>query len=232
MNRKYAEYLLEKTKEDYNRIAEEFSRTRSRVWEEIRFLFDDWLVEGDKVLDLGCGNGRFFEVLKDKNVDYIGIDSSEKLIKIARKRYPQAKFQVADALNLLPPNNYFNKVFSIAVLHHIPSEEFRLKFLKEAKRALKQDGLLILTVWKFRTKKELPLIFKYTILRLIGKSKLDFRDIFEPWGKKIKRYYHCFSKKELINLVKKAGFKVLERGLIRNERGNRNNIYLVAKKSR
>ncbi len=202
------------------------------MWPEASFLFEKFITEGEKVLDLGCGTGRYFELIKEKGADYFGVDNSQKMIKVAKERYPQAKFQVADALNLPLPNNYFNKVFGIAVLHHIPSEEFRLKFLKEAKRVLKQDGLLILTVWKFRTKRELSLIFKYTILRLIGKSKLDRRDFFEPWGKKIKRYYHCFSKKELINLVKKAGFEILESGLIRNKRGNRNNIYLVAKKSR
>jgi len=232
MDNNYAKYLLEKTKKDYNLIAQDFARTRSKIWEEIRFLFDDWLVKGDKVLDLGCGNGRFFEILKGKSINYIGVDSSEKLIKIARERYPGARFQVADALSLPFSDDSFDKIYSIAVLHQIPSGEFRVKFLKEARRVLKQDGLLILTVWKFRTKEELSLIFKYTILKLIGKSKLDFRDIFEPWGKKIERYYHCFSKKELVNLVKKADFQVLKSGFIRNERGNRNNIYLIAKKSR
>ena len=232
MKKKYAKFLLEKTRKDYNQIVEDYARLRGRVWPEASFLFEKFITEGEKVLDLGCGYGRYFELIKERGADYFGVDNSQKMIEIAKERYPQAKFQVADALNLPFPDKLFDKVYSIAVLHHIPSEEFRLKFSKEAKRVLKQDGLLILTVWKFKTKKKLSLIFKYTILRLIGKSKLDWRDYFEPWGKKIKRYYHCFSKKELTNLVKKAGFEILESGLIRNERGNRNNIYLIAKKGR
>jgi len=203
MEKDYAEYLLKKTKEDYNLIAEDFSRTREEIWPEMRFLFDDYLMAGEKVLDLGCGNGRWFELFKEKKVDYVGVDFSEKLIEIAKKNYPQAKFQMTDVLNLPFPNNYFDKIYSIAVLHHIPSEEFRLKSLKEAKRVLKPEGLLILTVWRFHEPKELYLILKYTILKLIRRSKLDRKDIFEPWGKKIKRYYHCFSKRELINLIKK-----------------------------
>ena len=228
MKKEYAEYLLKKTKEDYNRIAEKFSKARSRIWEEVRFLFDDYIRPGDKVLDLGCGNGRFFEILKDKGIDYIGVDFSEKLIEIAKKRFPEAKFLVADALNLPFPNNFFDKVYAIAVLHHIPSKEFRQRFLEETKRVLKPGGLLILTVWKIKTKNNLLSVIKYTILKLIG--KLDWGDTFESWDKKIQRYFHIFSKKELKRLLNEANFKVLEIGIVRNERGNRNNIYLIAKK--
>jgi len=52
MEKKYAEYLLKKTKKDYNLIAEDFSRTRARIWDEIRFLFDNYLIEGDRVLEI------------------------------------------------------------------------------------------------------------------------------------------------------------------------------------
>lgn len=230
MERGYAEYLLQKTKIDYNLIADDFSRTRQKMWPEMKFLVDDYIMAGEKILDLGCGNGRLFEFLKNKKVDYIGIDSSEKLIETAKKKFPKAKFQRADALNLPFPNNFFDKIYSIAVLHHIPSEEFRLQFLREAKRVLKPEGLLILTVWKFHQPKELYLILRYTISKLIVKSKLDWKDIFEPWGTKIKRYYHCFSKKELIRLVKKSGFRIKKSDIVRNKRGNRQNIYLIAEK--
>ena len=182
-------------------------------------------------MDLGCGNGRFYEFFKDKNIEYIGVDNSEKLIGLANKKYPGIKFQTADALNLPFPNDYFDKIYSIAVLHHIPSKEIRLQFLKEAKRVLKKGGILIATVWKFHAKKQILLFLKYTILKLIGKSKLDFKDIFEPWGNKAERYYHWFSKRELVKLTREAGFKIKEGGIIiRNERGNRRNIYLVAEK--
>jgi len=230
MDSSYAKYLLEKTRQDYNLIAQDFARTRREIWEETKFLFKDYLVPAERVLDLGCGNGRWFPLFQEKKADYIGVDNSEKLIKIAKERYPQAKFQVADALNLPLPNNFFDKIYSIAVLHQVPSEEFRFQFLKEAKRVLKPGGLLILTVWKIHQRKELFLLFKYTISKLIGQSKLDFKDILIPWGKKIERYYHCFSKEELISLVKRADFNIRTAGFVKNRRGNRQNIYLVAQK--
>jgi ubiquinone/menaquinone biosynthesis C-methylase UbiE len=228
MEKEYAEYLLVKTRENYNLIADDFSRTRDEIWDEMFFLFENYLKAGDKVLDLGCGNGRWFKLFQTYSADYIGVDSSVKLIDIAQKNNPEAKFKVEEGLNLSFPDNWFDKVYSIAVFHHIPSKEFRLKFLEEAKRVLKPGGTLILTVWKL--KEQSYLLIKYTILKLLGKSKLDFRDIFEPWGKKAERYYHCFSESELIDLVKKSGFKIKEGGLIRNERGNLQNLYIVAQK--
>ena len=227
MDRNYAQYLLKKTKDDYNLIAEEFSRSRQSIWEELKLL-SQYTIPGEKILDLGCGNGRLLEIFKEMNIEYFGVDNSEKLLEIAKKKYPKKNFLIADALNLPFPNNYFDKIYSIAVLHHIPSTEFRLQFLKEAKRVLKPDGLLILAVW------QIPLwryIFsRQAILKLIRKSELDYRDIFISWGKKIDRYYHCFSEGELIDLMKRVNFKIKERGILKNKEGKRNNIYLIVEK--
>jgi len=230
MKRDFAEYLLKKTTQDYNLIAEEFSRTRKEPWSEIKFLFESYILPGDKVLDLGCGNGRYYQFIMEKEGEYFGADNSEKLIEICKKKYPEGKFQTADALNLPYPDNYFDKIYSIAVLHHIPSDEFRLQFLKEARRVLKQDGLMIATTWNFYRTQDLLRIFKNNIVRLFGFSKLDFNDILEPWGKETERYYHFFSKEELINLTEKAGFKIKDAGFVRNERGNRQNTYIVGEK--
>ena len=229
MDREYAEYLLKKTKEDYNLIAEDFSRTRWNIWAEFG-IFRDYAKDGDRVLDIGCGNGRLLELLKDKNIEYIGIDSSEKLIAIAQKRYPSKKFLVADALNLPFPTDNFDIVFLIAILHHIPSRAFRLKILQEANRVLKPNGLLILTAWDIWRKEAISQILRYSFLKSIGKSKLDFRDVFVPWGKKVNRYYHYFTKKELLKLIEGGGFTIKRLGIAKNETGKRSNIYLIAEK--
>ncbi len=203
--------------------------TRSSIWAETRNLLDKYLPPGEKILDLGCGNGRYFEYLKNKKVNYFGIDVSDNLIKIAKNKYPGANFQVADALNLPFPDGFFDKVVGVAVFHHIPSVELRVSFLKEAKRILKPGGIIILTVWNFREIKEFFLYLKFIILKLFG-SKLDFGDFLEPWGNKVLRYYHYFSKKELNDLAKMVGLRVKEIGIIKNEKGNRRHTYLVAEK--
>ena len=229
MDSVYAKYLLEKTKKDYNLIAEDFSKTRWNIWSEFN-IFRDYVKQEDKVLDAGCGNGRLLELFKDKIIDYTGIDISEKLIELAKKKYPQNAFLIADNLNLPFPNDNFDKVFSVAVLHTIPSRELREKALSELKRVLKPKGLLILTVWDSWRKDTFPLLLKSCFTKLIGKSKLDFGDAFVPWANKTERYYHFFTKKELQSLIQKSGFKIIKKGVARNETGKRSNIYLIAEK--
>lgn len=194
---------------DYDLIAKEFSDTRSKPWPETIFLFD-YITKNSKVLDLGCGNGRYYETVKNKKAKYFGLDASKELIKIAKEKHPKAKFITGNALDTSFKNNFFDFVYSIAVLHHMSSKELRLQFLKEAERILKPSGKMIITVWKSNIKKE--------------------KNTMEPWSNKVLRYYHWFSKKELDSLVEESGFEIEEIGDIKNERGNRNNIYVVAKK--
>jgi len=233
MDKEYAIFLLEKTKKDYNFLAENYDRTRSFISEDIKKLAE--LVQAkEKILDSGCANGRLYEILKEKKIDYYGIDISENLIKIAQNKYPEAKFQVANALNLPFQDNFFDKVFSISVLHNIPSKEFKIQYLQEIKRVLKPNGFLILRVWDFWKRREGWQIFlKYTLLKLIGKSKLDFFDIFLPWKNSngnilVQRYFHCFKKKGIEKLIKEVGFKIKESW--REGKDPRTNIYVVAEK--
>ncbi len=230
MKKEFAKYLLEKTTKDYDLIAQDYARTRGFFW-DIKEL-SEYVLPGKKILDLGCGNGRLFEIFKNIDVDYIGVDASEKLIEIAKQKYPKLKFQTADALNLPFPNQYFDKVFSIRVFHHFPSKEFRAQFLQEVKRVLKPKGILILTVWNAqgcKDKTNLFRVFKNSLLKIVGMSKLDFGDAMIPWGKQASRYYHFFTKNELRKLVKENGFKIKKIWTTSRER-NFSDIYIVVEK--
>ncbi len=229
MNKEYAKYLLDKTRQDYNAIAKSFSSTRRFVWQGLEPLYN-YALPREKVLDLGCGNGRLLQIFKEIDIDYTGVDSSEKLIEIAKKLYPNAKFQVADALHPPFPTNHFDKIYSVAVLHHIPSNQLRLEFLDGVKRVLKPDGLLILTVWDLWRWQRLGPIFKFTLLKALGRSKLDFKDIFVPWRNTRQRYIHCFTQGELERLIEKAGFRIKEIGVLTIPQSKEKNIYIVAKK--
>jgi len=225
--------LLEKTKENYNLTAEEYTRTRAFIPEDIKSL-SDYVKEGDKILDSGCANGRLYGVLKEKRVDYFGTDISERLVEIAEKNYPEGNFQIANALNLPLADNSFDKIYSISVIHNIPSRDFQLQYLKESRRVLRSGGLLILRVWDFWKRKEgWRLFLKYAFLKLVRKSKLDFYDVLIPWkdsrGKTVvERYFHCFKKREIENLIKKAGFKIKKSW--REGKDPRTNIYIIAEK--
>lgn len=219
-------------------IAEDWSKTRSFVPLKEKEWFLRHIFVGDKVLDLGCGNGRFFEIFNDKKVDYTGIDFSERLIEIAKNKYPNGNFLVSSAFNLPFPDNLFDRVLCIAVLHHIPSKELRLKFLEEIKRIMKPKGTLILTVWNLnpidmiltgRYKRFLNFL-KCFVLKILGKSKLDFKDFFIPWRNILLRYVHFFTKSELKELAEQSGLKTKKIGGFRNKKSKEGNIYIITKK--
>ncbi len=232
MNKKFAKQLLKKVYKDYNDIAEDFSRTRGSIWAEMEFLINKYSNKDDNILDLGCGNGRFYKAFKDK-VNYTGVDASEKLIEIAKEKYPEATFKVDDALKLSFEDNTFDSIYSFAVFHHFPSKEIRKEFLKEAKRVLKPDGNLIITVWNLLdNKKGRKLLLKYSLQKLIGKTKLGFKDIYYPWkrgDKEVKRYYHVFTKRELKKLLKEEGFKIKDLGKISRPNSTQSNLFIVGK---
>ena len=178
---------------------------------------DKYIKDNEKVLDLGCGNGRLFELFSvqgrsvsgGKKVDYVGIDNSSNLISEAKKKYGNY-FQVADILNIPFSDNYFDSIWLIAVFHHIPSKELRLEVLKEMARVLKKRGLVVVTCWNFYQLRYIKLLLKYFLRKIFTKNKLDFKDILVSWGREgIDRYYHVFSRRELKKLFKKAGFKII-----------------------
>ena len=231
MREKYANEILKMSQRGYEEIAKDFASTRKVFWQELYFLGDN-IKNGDSILDIGCGNGRFLEVIKGKVFQYTGIDNSESLITYAKKwQGDKGKFIHADALSLPFENDSFDVVVSFGVLHHIPSKKFRKQFLKEAYRVLKKDGLLIITVWNLWNKRLTPIIKKHAIKKLLGKSKLDFRDIFLPFGKKQDvRYLHAFTEKELHKLLKKSGFEIKEMKRVKR-RGDNENIVAICKKN-
>lgn len=234
MKKDYAEYLLEKTRRDYDAVADDFDKKRDYIPPDFAIL-QDYINSGDKILDLGCGNGRLKEVVGDK-ADYYGVDISGALIRIAKAKCPDGNFFVSKPLFLPFENNFFDKVFCLAVFHHIPSQAIRKEFLREIKRVLKSGGQIVLTVWDLNNnRKAKKLLFKNALLKLIGKSKLDFKDIFYPWKNSagnvvINRYIHIFSEKELEKIIQSAGFIIKEKGILeRSKKGS--NIFIIAQKS-
>lgn len=216
MKKETAQKILEETERSYNSIATDFNQTRNYLWPGLKD-FKKYIKSGDKILDLGCGNGKLRLLFKETDIDYVGVDNSSELLKIAEKRLnfklPRQKFIKANILNLPFPDNSFDVVFFVAVLHHIPSKIFRQQVLREIRRVLKPNGILIMTNWNRYQKRgpQLKYIIKYTLLKIIGRSELDFKDTYLPWmGGKAYRYYHAFTLGELRKLVEKSGLKIQE----------------------
>jgi len=230
MNQETAQKILKQTKNGYNQIAEHFSATRVWPWKVMDSFFS-YLKVGERVLDIGCGNGRLYQAIKDRNINYVGIDNSEELIKRAKKNYQLPiipphrdpalavasyqlpEFIVADALELIFQDKEFNHVFMMAVLPHIPSDELQIKALENAYRVLKPGGFLFTTCWNFWQPKMFWKNFKNRIKNKNNYQGLGWQDFLIPWKSSFgeilsQRFYHTFTKKELKKLLEKAGFKI------------------------
>jgi SAM-dependent methyltransferase len=93
---------------------------------------------GERILDLGCGDGALTEKLAVLGARVVGIDTSEEMIAAARKRSLDAR--VVDA-KALPFENEFDAVFSNAVLHWIKDDPDAP--VAGAFRALKAGGRFV-----------------------------------------------------------------------------------------
>jgi SAM-dependent methyltransferase len=126
--------------------------------------------------------------------------------------------------------NFFHKVLCIAVLHHLPGYELRREFLREAYRVLEPGGQMVLTTWYvWQRQMHWPVLLKYFGLKIIGRSKLDWKDFYKPWGKKGVRFFHNFTKNELRRDLEEVGFKIENLGLLTRRSGEKNLIAVVRK---
>jgi ubiquinone/menaquinone biosynthesis C-methylase UbiE len=101
-----------------------------------------------KVMEIGCGTGRFIDALKQAwpKLPIFGIDMSEAYIKNARrhlKRWSRLHLGVANAENLPVADNSQDALASIFLFHELPPKIRRLVF-RECARVLKPGGRLVL----------------------------------------------------------------------------------------
>ena len=68
------------------------------------------LSSGQEVLDVGCGTGVFLRAAADRGALVSGLDASEALIEIARRRVPDADLRVADLQRLPWDDDRFDVV--------------------------------------------------------------------------------------------------------------------------
>ncbi len=210
MKQRVAQGIVKENKRVYNSIARQFSQTRQRPWAEFE-LFKPYVRPGDKLLDIGCGNGRLAPFFGGKDISYTGIDASEKLIELARPQHPEADFIVADAIDIPLPDEQFDVAFLIATLHHIPSDKLRQNVASEAYRLLRPDGRLLMTEWNLWSTQWWPMLIRSAYKKVFKPSGLDWGDMLKPWKDsqgniKGYRYLHPFTRGELTRLLRSAGF--------------------------
>ncbi len=174
------------------------------------------------IVDLGCGNGR--NMIKQKGVEYWGVDFSAGQLTHAERnlKKEKVKFQLFKSKLDKLPSDFKDEMFDaglfVATLHCIETKKEREDSLKEFYRILKTGSEGLISVWNSEDE------------RFNGIKG----DIYMSWkedGIPYMRYYYLYKKDELIKLLKKVGFEILEiYSPIEKDRFSKKNLVLRVRK--
>jgi SAM-dependent methyltransferase len=154
------------------------------AWTQRRGLLQAELHPGDRVLDYGCGSGRFLALLDDA----AGVEIAEAAVERARANAPHADVRLLEGDGTIPfGHGEFDLVWCSEVLEHIPDVGFALS---EIRRVLKPSGRLLLTV-PFHGR-----------VRTAWIALTRFEEHFDPLGQHVR----FFTRRSLTEALDVAGF--------------------------
>lgn len=191
---------IESIKDTYNSISKEFSASRAYIWPDIKPLLAS-VKDKSSILDVGCGNGRLLTALTS-STKYLGLDISSGLLSQAEKLHPDVEFLETDITRPdiwkhLPQYDY---IFSLAVIHHLPTRRDHLFLLKEIKKHLKPKGKYLITAWNLWQ----PQLLKH---HFDLRTKIQDRHfVYIPFNQK-PRFHFAHTKPYLEGLLKEAGLE-------------------------
>jgi len=111
-----------------------------RAWEYA--AYQKYRLKG-RILDLGCGDGRYFSLLWPKAKDVIGIDMDTSVAELARQSGIYREVHVVAAHELPFPGASFDSIFANCSLEHMDNLD---QVLISAYRCLKPGGCLLCSV--------------------------------------------------------------------------------------
>jgi ubiquinone/menaquinone biosynthesis C-methylase UbiE len=220
--------IQEDLKQFYDAEAKKYAQTREKFRSDANVFLDE-IARSDektiKILEFGCGSGRLLKHMKDipgKKIQYVGIDLSSELLKIAKKqitakdKHITATFLCDDITTAI--KNYkqesFDYIIGIASFQHIPTRKERFYLMKNFYRLLRYDGKILMTNWSFSSRflsKFQNEIMKAILKYAISRGKKEWNTIMLPWiaqRQTFWRLYHIFTRKELLALHVLSGFSV------------------------
>ena len=165
--------------EDYKK----FERTFRNIFRK-RFNRVSRLVPVGSVVDIGCSNGVFLDLFREKGFETWGVEPSENAA-LARAKGHKVLKSAFEKTNL--PKNYFDLVILNHTLEHLDDP---LGILKKVYGLLKKDGIIFVDV---------P-----------NAGGLGVKLLGEYWPYRLPEEHKWqFTKQSLSKLFKKAGFKII-----------------------
>ena len=193
----------------FERIAEPFAASRAEPWPEV-LSFTTSLPPDARLLDAGCGNGRHARALAAAGHRVVAVDFARNLLTIGRRGsrgrvWADRILWVQAEASVLPLRDAsVDAAICVAVLHHLPSADERVRALRELGRVLVSRGRVFVSVWALDQPR-----FRKAVEARRG-LPADLRgDVEVPWtmpdGVVVPRYYHLFQEGELEELIIESG---------------------------
>lgn len=149
------------------------------------------------VLDLGGGSGR--HIIPIKEGKYYLQDFSREMLELAREKANKseinADFIYSTMSKISIEDEFFDAAICISALHCVEGEENRKKAVEELYRVLKRGAKAYIGVWNAKSKRF---------------NRKKGKELLIGWTNKGQRYYYLFEEKEVHDLFKSVGFKILE----------------------
>jgi ubiquinone/menaquinone biosynthesis C-methylase UbiE len=99
-------------------------------------------ISGKRILDIGCGSGRWASLMARMEARVTGLDISEDMIRYAKSRFEDIDFIKGSISEINFEDKLFDIATSITVIQHIPCEE-QARAVFNISRCLKNGGYLI-----------------------------------------------------------------------------------------
>ncbi|WP_299902087.1 class I SAM-dependent methyltransferase [uncultured Aquimarina sp.] len=117
-------------------------------FERIKSLIEKYIpTASSRIVDVGGGTGKYSEWLSKKGHQVHLVEPVSKHIQIAQNRSKKLKnkfsVQLGEARKLEFPNNYADLIILHGPLYHLQKKEDRELAICEAKRVLKNDGIIL-----------------------------------------------------------------------------------------
>lgn len=153
MNAEVAARLMALNRDFYSDLADSFAESRQTpqpgFYQLVAFLPSS---APARVLDVGCGNGRFGYFLGQRQqIHYTGVDFTAELLMKAQEMLPNAEFLQRDMgqPGFLDGLGQFDIVTCLAAMQHVPGYANRLLLLQEMAVHMAENGRLCLANWQF-----------------------------------------------------------------------------------
>lgn len=194
-------------KDDYSSYIDNFFRKWAPLYDLVDLLI--WKLrervfhfvnpeKGAKILDLCTGTGKQAFAFGKRGFDVMGIDLSEDMLRIAKRKngYKNVEFIVADASNLPSKENYFDICCISFGLHEMPSS-VREKVLQEMTRVTKPQGKIVIIDYAPPQDKIQNFLFYHLVSLYESRYfsefiKTDLRDLFKKVRLNLKESCYLF----------------------------------------